>query len=66
MPYKDQSDCYRTIKGEKYINLCDMLEQRDDDALAEIKEKKLRHRVIKHPDGFRQLFIHSDDVQKLS
>ena len=66
MPVKHQSDCYRTIRGERYKNLCDVLGPDDEAALEEVKAKKLRHRVIKHPDGFRQLFIHSDDVRKLS
>lgn len=65
MPYKPQSDCYRTIKGEMYENLCDVISEETEAAVIEVKELKLRHRVIKHPDGFKQLFVHADDIDKL-
>lgn len=56
---KHQSDCYRIIKGVKYINWCDLIYQpeENDRILKEIKAKKIKHRRIKHPDGYYQLFI---------
>ncbi len=30
------------------------------------KALKLRHRIVKHADGFGQLFIHPDDFDKLA
>lgn len=66
MPTKHQDKCYRTIKGEKYMNFCDVLGEIDFQAVDMAKQLKLRRRLIKHPDGYRQLFIHKDDEQKLA
>ena len=62
---KTQGDCYRTINGQHYVNFCDVISPRDEEAVLEVKEKKLRHRVFKHPDGFDRLFVHKDDIENL-
>jgi hypothetical protein len=65
MPYKHQINCYRTFDGVKYFNQCDVLEELDFCLVEKAKKSKLRHRLVKHKDGFVQLFVHSDDVDNL-
>lgn len=57
MAYKDQTLCYRTINGERYVNWCDILEPYHDALVEKVKRLKLPHRVVKHPDGYGQLFV---------
>jgi len=61
MPIKDQTLCYRTIKGVKWLNLCDMLEQIHQDDVAAIKRAGGRIALRRHPDGYQQAFFHPDD-----
>lgn len=60
MPFKDQTKCYRTINGQRYVNLCDIMEDYHEALAAKCKREKVPHRVIKHPDGYRQLFVRED------
>lgn len=61
MPYKNQEKCFRTIKGEKYINYCDILSDDQQIEIDKLKQAGKRIKLIKHPDGFYQAFIHSND-----
>lgn len=66
MPEKDQSLCYRTIKGKKYINWCDILEDRHELEVEKAKRLKIPHRVFKHPDGFSRLFVLETEADRLA
>jgi hypothetical protein len=61
MPYKDQTLCYRTFQGIKWINFCDVTEDYHNERVVEKKLKGARIKLIKHPDGYRQAFIHPED-----
>jgi hypothetical protein len=54
---KHQTNCYRTIKGERYVNLCDVLSPADEALVLKAKAVGAPHRIIKHPDGFKMLFV---------
>lgn len=62
MPYKAQTECYRTFDGVRWPNWCDV----DDDAarrdVAEARAAGCRLKMRKHPLGFQQAFIHPDDI----
>jgi hypothetical protein len=60
MPYKDQTLCYRTIAGTRYVNWCDVLGDEERVILAGVKARKLPHRVVRHKDGFESLFVRED------
>lgn len=64
MPYKDQTKCYRNINGQRYENACDVLDDRAERDVELCKAGKFRHRLIKHPDGYKQLFVHQEDMGK--
>ncbi len=64
--FKHQNNCYRTIHGVKYYNACDLICEDSDAMVERTKALKLRHRIVKHTDGFEQLFIHPDDFDKLA
>lgn len=66
MPYKHQAACFRTINGARYVNYCDILSDEHEECVVTAKVRQLRHRVIKHKDGFRQLFVHENDVDKMN
>lgn len=57
MSIKHQIDCYRTIKGEKYVNWCDVLGPEHELIVSRIKARNVPHRIFRHPDGFRRLFV---------
>jgi hypothetical protein len=59
---KHQSDCYRTIRGQRWPNLCDILETYHEEEVAARRLAGHRIRLFKHPDGYRQAFIHPDDL----
>lgn len=63
---KHQTECYRTIKGQKYINWCDVLDENGEAALEACKMRKIPHRAFKHPDGFIRLFVREDMAHKLT
>lgn len=63
MPYKHQSDCYRTINGVRWTNFCDILDDKTAEEIAGFKKNGMRFRLIKHPDGFKQAFVHPDDLE---
>lgn len=65
MPYKHQANCYRTIGGVQYVNQCDVLGEEHFKLVETAKRLKVRHRVVKHPDGYGQLFVHPDDTARL-
>lgn len=65
MPYKHFAKCYRTIGGVEWPNMFDVLGPEHRALIEEAKRLKLRHRLIKHDHG-DQLFVHPDDVSKLS
>ena len=60
---KDQTKCYRTINGQHYVNLCDVMSENEQATVIKVKSLRLRHRLIKHPDGFYRLFVHADEVR---
>lgn len=62
MPIKHQSACYRTFDGVRWPNLCDMISELEEWAVAEAKAAGKRIRIRTHPDGYRQAFIHPDDL----
>jgi hypothetical protein len=62
---KHQSNCFRTINGKQYRNQCDVMDEPDFALVEKAKQLKIRHRVIKHPDGYGQLFVHPDDERLL-
>lgn len=66
MPVKHQSECYRMIKGKKFINWCDVLSEEDEAAVEACKLHKIPHRVFNHPDGFRRLFVREDKASLLT
>lgn len=61
MPYKHQSNCYRNIKGVKYINYSDLLyadETENDEVVARAKTEYKLVKVIKHHSGeYKQVFV---------
>jgi len=65
MPVKHQADCYRTIDGHRYINWGDVLTREDEAAVAAAKSLCIPHRVFRHPDGFRRLFIREDQAHRM-
>lgn len=66
MPVKHQSDCYRTIDGLRWPNLCDVFSEDDERDIAKRKAKGQRIRMRKHPEGYYQAFIHPDDLESRS
>jgi hypothetical protein len=64
MPIKNQSDCYRTIKGVRWPNLCDVLEPSQENEVRARRDAGHRVRTIRHPDGYYQAFIHPDDLEQ--
>lgn len=62
---KHQINCYRIIKGIKYVNWCDILSTEDEIAVKICKTRKIAHRVVKHSDGFQMLFIREDHLDRL-
>lgn len=64
MPYKDQTKCYRTFDGVQWPNLCDVMDGSHEDEVKARKAAGHRIRLIKHPDGYRQAFIHPDDLDR--
>ena len=62
---KNQTKCYRTFKGHRYENLCDVMDDIDFNLVKKVKLLNLRHRVVKHSEGFGQLFVHVDDINIL-
>jgi len=65
MPFKAQSNCYRTIEGVRWPNFCDVLGPEDERAVQEAKGQGARFRFVKHPQGFRIAFIHPDDYARI-
>ncbi|MGN6772655.1 MAG: hypothetical protein ACTHJQ_22820 [Rhizobiaceae bacterium] len=64
MAAKHQSGCYRTFHGVRWPNLCDMLTEEQEAEIRARKDCGHRIRIRIHPDGFRQAFIHPDDLTK--
>lgn len=66
MSTKHQMNCYRTIKGQRYVNWCDILCAEHEAEIAKAKSLKIPHRVVRHPEGFRRLFVlESAEMQML-
>jgi hypothetical protein len=66
MAVKLQDMCYRTIKGERYVNWCDLIAIELEDEVRKVKQYGFPHRIYKHPDGFRRLFIREVDLEALA
>jgi len=64
MPYKDQTKCYRTFDGVRWMNFCDILDDRHEEYVAAVKAAGVRVRLCKHPEGYHQAFFHPDDAEK--
>jgi hypothetical protein len=62
MTYKTQTECYRTFDGVRWVNLCDVLSAQDERLVAEYIAAGKRIKFRKHAHGFRQAFIHPDDL----
>ena len=58
MPYKDQTKCYRTFDGVRYLNQCDVLDEVHFKLVEKAKRLKVRHRMVRHQDGYKQLYVH--------
>lgn len=65
MPRKQQQDCYRTINGERYVNMCDVHGREEQDYVDAAKRIHASHRLVKHKDGFRILFVWDRDYQRV-
>lgn len=65
MPFKDQTHCYRTFNGQRWMNLCDMLDIQHEIDVAAAKKAGVRVKLRKHHEGYRQAFYHPDDAAKL-
>lgn len=59
MPTKHQSNCYRVLNGEKFINWCDLIfeDEENERIIKEARQKFRKVRKIKHVDGYYQLFV---------
>ena len=66
MAIKHQMYCFRVIKGKKFINFCDIRSEKDESFIDACKLHKIPHRVFKHPDGFRRLFVREDKAELLT
>lgn len=64
MSFKHQSDCYRTIDGVRWPNLCDVLSLEHEQEIAARRAAGHRIKVRMHPDGYQQAFIHPEDLNK--
>lgn len=64
MAFKDQTECYRTIKGQRWLNLCDILDQHHQDSVDEFRAWGGRVALRSHPDGYKQAFAHPDDLAR--
>lgn len=65
MTFKDQTKCYRTFGGVRWVNLCDMLDEQHEIDVRAAKAAGVRVKLRKHPEGYRQAFTHPDDSEKL-
>lgn len=63
MPIENQSDCYRTIEGKRWPNLCDMLAPEHVAAVADARSAGFRVMIRKHPDGYRQAFVEPEYLE---
>jgi hypothetical protein len=61
MPVKVQDHCYQIIKGERYVNWCDLICPTLEDEVRKVKQHGFKRRIFKHPDGFRRLFVREID-----
>lgn len=61
MPVKVQDECFRTIKGERYVNWCDVLGPDTEAEALKIKKHGFKHRIFRHPDGFKRVFVRAVD-----
>lgn len=66
MALKDQTQCYRTFDGVRWANLCDVLDERDEQDVRAARNTGVRIRMRKHPEGYQQAFYHPDDEAKLT
>lgn len=60
MAFKHQANCYRNIKGEKYINYCDLIMGDEENILAIENAKKefSKVKIIPHwSKEYKQLFV---------
>lgn len=64
MAFKHQSNCYRTINGEKWVNLCDVLGPEDKAEIVRRKALGQKIAMRKHAEGYHQAFIHPNDLEK--
>lgn len=64
MAYKNQTQCYRTFGGVRWANWCDVLDPAQETEIRYLKAIGIRFRQVKHPDGYRQAFIHPEDVRR--
>jgi hypothetical protein len=62
MAFKDQTQCYRTIKGVRWPNFCDILEDYHQDDVDAFKAWGGRIAIRTHPEGYKQAFAHPDDL----
>lgn len=61
---KHQTDAYRIIKGRRFVNYCDVLNEEHEDIVQRAKSRKVQHRVVRM-DGFDRLFVLESAVDKL-
>lgn len=66
MSTKHQNNCYRVIKGQRYVNWCDILCIEHEAEIAKVKAEGIPHRVFRHPDGFRRLFVLESELRRIN
>lgn len=66
MPFKDQTQSYRTFDGVRWFNLCDVLDDQCERDVMAAMDAGVRVKTRKHADGYQQAFYHPDDEAELN
>lgn len=62
MPVKHQAACYRTFEGVRWSNMSDLLSVSMEGAAEAVQKQGFHVKVRTHPDGYKQAFVHPDDL----
>lgn len=63
---KSQDQCFRVWGGARWPNMMDMHTSAEEAEVSHWKNIGIRVRIRAHRRGFRQAFVHPDDVQSAS
>jgi hypothetical protein len=66
MAIKEQTNCFRTIQGKRFINWCDLLCAEHEAEIAKVKAAGIPHRIFRHPAGFRRLFVLETEAHRIN